>query len=163
VRACGLVSVGNVAVDGTKIAAAATHHATRSYEQIAAGILEEAARTVGAEDALYGEARGDELPEGLRHQRRSAQVAARGRAGARGRARRPGEARFAQPPGAAGGVQARARREGWELERRVVEEHAAWHARGIASDGWRRVAGARANIKPYPLAEQPRLLARSAA
>jgi transposase len=40
----GLVKVGVVAVDGTKIAAAATHHATRSYEQIAREILEEAAR-----------------------------------------------------------------------------------------------------------------------
>src|SRR5215212_1783293 len=35
----GLVKVGVVAVDGTKIAAAATHHATRSYEQIAQEIL----------------------------------------------------------------------------------------------------------------------------
>ena len=35
----GLVKVGIVAVDGTKIAAAATHHATRSYEQIAEEIL----------------------------------------------------------------------------------------------------------------------------
>jgi hypothetical protein len=62
----GLVKVGIVAVDGTKIAAAATHHATRSYEQIAEEILKEAARTDAAEDELYGEARGDELPEGLR-------------------------------------------------------------------------------------------------
>jgi transposase len=31
----GLVRVGVVAVDGTKIVAAATHHATRGYEQIA--------------------------------------------------------------------------------------------------------------------------------
>jgi transposase len=62
----GLVRVGVVAVDGTKIAAAATHHATRSYEQIAREILEEAGRIDAAEDELYGEARGDELPEGLR-------------------------------------------------------------------------------------------------
>jgi transposase len=62
----GLVKVGVVAVDGTKIAAAATHHATRTYEQIAKEILEEAARIDAAEDELYGEARGDELPEGLR-------------------------------------------------------------------------------------------------
>ena len=40
----GLVKVGVVAVDGTKIAAAATHHATRDYAQIAREILEEAAR-----------------------------------------------------------------------------------------------------------------------
>jgi transposase len=61
----GLVRVGVVAVDGTKIAAAATHHATRSYEQIAREILEDAARIDAAEDELYGDARGDELPEGL--------------------------------------------------------------------------------------------------
>ena len=42
-----------------------------------------------------------------------------------------------------------------QLERRVVAEHAAWHARGIASDGSRRMTGARANIKPYPLTEKP--------
>ena len=59
----GLVKVGIVAIDGTKIAAAATN---RSYEQIAQEILEEAGRIDAAEDELYGEARGDELPEGLR-------------------------------------------------------------------------------------------------
>jgi transposase len=62
----GLVRVGMVAVDGTKIAAAATHHTTRSYEQIAKEIVDEAGRVDAAEDELYGDARGDELPEGLR-------------------------------------------------------------------------------------------------
>jgi transposase len=52
----GLVSVGVVAVDGTKVAAAATHHATRGYEQIAKEILEEAGEIDAAEDELYGEA-----------------------------------------------------------------------------------------------------------
>jgi len=46
-------------------------------------------------------------------------------------------------------------RQDWELERYVVTEHAAWHAAGIASDGSRRTAGARHNIKPYPLAAEP--------
>src|SRR5215218_8213045 len=46
----GLVKAGVVAVDGTKVAAAATHHAPRSYEQIAQEILEEAARIDAAED-----------------------------------------------------------------------------------------------------------------
>ena len=54
-----------VAVDGTKIAAAATHHATRSYEQIAREILEQAAELDAAEDERYGDARGDELPPEL--------------------------------------------------------------------------------------------------
>jgi transposase len=48
----GLVKVGIVAIDGTKIAAAATHHANRSYEQIAQEILEEAGRIDAAEDEL---------------------------------------------------------------------------------------------------------------
>ena len=62
----GLVEVGVIAVDGTKFAAAAATSAIRTYEQIAAEILEEAGRIDAAEDELYGEARGDELPEHLR-------------------------------------------------------------------------------------------------
>src|SRR5919197_3366526 len=62
----GLVEVGVLAVDGTKLEASASNHATRSYEQIAAEILAEAGRIDAAEDELYGSARGDELPEGLR-------------------------------------------------------------------------------------------------
>jgi len=46
-------------------------------------------------------------------------------------------------------------RQDWELERHVVSEHAAWHAAGIASDGSRRMVGARHNIKPYPLTPGP--------
>jgi transposase len=62
----GLVSVGVVAIDGTKVAANASREANRSYEQIAREILAEAAETDRREDELYGEARGDELPERLR-------------------------------------------------------------------------------------------------
>jgi hypothetical protein len=150
----GLVKVGIVAVDGTKIAAAATHHASRSFEQIAEEILAEAARTDEAEDELYGEARGDELPEGLRSsgdrrkwlreakQALEAERAAQAKPVPRGRGERLAECK-------------RRLEEDWQLERRVVEAHAAWHAHGIASDGSRRMAGARANIKPYPLTEQP--------
>jgi hypothetical protein len=36
-----------------------------------------------------------------------------------------------------------------------VTEHAAWHAAGIASDGSRRMVGARHSIKPYPLTSEP--------
>ena len=62
----GLVSVGVVAIDGTKVRANASRAANRSYEQIAREILEEAAETDRREDELYGDARGDELPEQLR-------------------------------------------------------------------------------------------------
>jgi transposase len=61
----GLVSVGVVAVDGSKFAAAASDDAVRSYEQIAAEIIEEAGQIDAAEDELHGPARGDELPEHL--------------------------------------------------------------------------------------------------
>lgn len=62
----GLVKVGVVAIDGTKVQANASLDANRSYEQIAREILEEAADTDRREDELYGDARGDELPEQLR-------------------------------------------------------------------------------------------------
>src|SRR4051812_27607292 len=62
----GLVSVGVVAIDGTKIAANASLDANRDFGQIAREILAEAAETDRREDELYGPERGDELPEHLR-------------------------------------------------------------------------------------------------
>jgi len=150
----GLVEVGIVAVDGTKIAAAATHHATRTYEQIAKEILDDAKRIDAEEDALFGDARGDELPEGLRttgdrrkrlreaKQAMDAERAARAKKVPRDRTERLTECR-------------RRLRQDWELERHVVTEHAKWFAAGIASDGTRRMVAARHQIKPYPLPEQP--------
>ena len=61
----GIVDVAVLAVDGTKLAADASDGAIRTYEQIAAEILAEAGRIDAAEDELYGDARGDELPERL--------------------------------------------------------------------------------------------------
>src|SRR5688572_31464689 len=62
----GLASVGVVAIDGTKMAANASMNANRDYLQVARAILREAAEVDAREDELYGEARGDELPEQLR-------------------------------------------------------------------------------------------------
>jgi transposase len=62
----GLVNVGVIAVDGTKVHASASNHATRDYAQIAREILAEADRIDREEDELYGEKRGDEVPEALR-------------------------------------------------------------------------------------------------
>lgn len=61
----GLVRAGVVAVDSTKLAANASGLANRGYEQIAREILDEAAAVDAAEDELYGERRGDELPPEL--------------------------------------------------------------------------------------------------
>src|SRR4051812_26369971 len=84
----GLVEVGVIAVDGTKVNANASHHATRDYEQIAAEILEDAAAVDAEEDERFGERRGDELPAEL--------STAPGRRGwVRGAKRRLGEQRAA--------------------------------------------------------------------
>ena len=77
-RRAGLVSLGRVAVDGTKIKANASKHKAMSYgrmkdaESGLAGevdeLLQRAEQTDRDEDREYGEdKRGDELPEELRH------------------------------------------------------------------------------------------------
>jgi len=65
-REAGLVSVGVITIDGTKIKANASMDRNRDYRQIATEILREADETDRREDELYGEARGDELPAALR-------------------------------------------------------------------------------------------------
>lgn len=59
----GLVSLGVVALDSTKIAANAAGIANRTYEQIATELLDEAQALDAAEDQQLGDARGDELPQ----------------------------------------------------------------------------------------------------
>jgi transposase len=61
----GLVRAGVVAVDSTKVAANASGLENKTYEELAREILKEAAEIDAAEDELYGEARGDELPPEL--------------------------------------------------------------------------------------------------
>jgi transposase len=59
----GLVDAGLVAIDGTKVSADASFSANRTREDLAAEILREAEDTDTAEDELFGDRRGDELPE----------------------------------------------------------------------------------------------------
>ena len=61
----GIVQVEVVAIDGTKVHANASQHATRDYEQIAREILEQADAVDREEDAQFGAKRGDELPSEL--------------------------------------------------------------------------------------------------
>ena len=64
----GLGKLGLIAVDGTKIAANASKDANRTEErlrELAGKILAEAAAVDAAEDELYGDVRGDELPPEL--------------------------------------------------------------------------------------------------
>lgn len=76
----GLVKVGVIALDGTKIAANASGQANRTREGLEAEakrIVAEAIATDNAEDARYGDARGDELPADLADPgRRRARIAA---------------------------------------------------------------------------------------
>jgi transposase len=65
----GLVRSGTLALDSTKLHANASGQANMTYEQIAQAILDEAAEIDAREDELYGERRGDELPEHLRTSR----------------------------------------------------------------------------------------------
>ena len=64
-RRAGLVRAGVLALDSTKIAADASGLQNRSYEEIAREIIAEGIAIDRAEDELYGDARGDELPPEL--------------------------------------------------------------------------------------------------
>ena len=67
-RRSGMVSVGTVAVDSTKLAANASAAQNRTLEGLEAEarrIVEEAIETDRREDQLYGDRRGDELPQEL--------------------------------------------------------------------------------------------------
>jgi transposase len=83
-REAGLVALGLVALDGTKVRASASRHKAMSYERLCsteeqlaaevAALLAEAERVDGEEDALYGsESCGNELPEELK--RRASRLA----------------------------------------------------------------------------------------
>ena len=72
----GLVKLGQVALDGTKLAANASRHKSRNYKRLSEKeaalvaeverLLEEAARVDEQEDNLYGKGqRGDEMPDAL--------------------------------------------------------------------------------------------------
>jgi hypothetical protein len=61
-----LVWVEVITIDGTKIKANASMDQNRSYRDLVTEILREAEETDRREDELYGQARGDELPEQLR-------------------------------------------------------------------------------------------------
>jgi transposase len=61
----GIAQPTVLAVDSTKLHANASRDATRTYEQLAKEILEEADAVDAEEDDKFGERRGDELPENL--------------------------------------------------------------------------------------------------
>ncbi len=135
----GLVKVGLVAIDGTKVHANASQHAARDYEQIAKEILEEADAVDREEDERYGEARGDELPPELSTEQ--------GRRGwLREAKRRLDEKRAAEAEPIGRSRSDRLSQSKRRLEEELAVEHAAnaayeaYRARGVMKDG-RRFGG----------------------
>jgi transposase len=146
----GLVRVGVLAVDGTKVSANASERATRDYEQIAREILDEAAEIDAREDEQFGDARGDELPpelstrEGRQRWLRDAQR--------RLDQRRAQEARPIPRSRSKRLLEARRRlHEELDVEQRANADYEAYRARGVMKDG-RRFGGP---PKPYQPPEQP--------
>jgi hypothetical protein len=77
----GLVRVGEIAIDGTKMRASASYDRNCGYASIVEEILDEAEQADRAEDERHGDGRGDELREQFRTReaRRAALQAARER------------------------------------------------------------------------------------
>jgi len=130
----GIVDVSVIAVDGTKLAAAASDGAIRTYDQIAAEILAEAGRIDAAEDEIHGDARGDELPEGLRTPNgRRAWLRQATEELERERAENPEPVRRDR----AERLETCRRRlaEDWRAEHRANRAYEAYRARGVMRDG----------------------------
>jgi transposase len=148
----GLIGGVVVAIDGTKIHANASRDATFDYERIAREIVEEAIATDRAEDELYGEARGDELPpeistrQGRQKWLREAQRAIDER---RAREQRP------IPRSRPKRLKESKRRLEEQLwtECRANEAYEAFHARGVMRNG--RRMGPATTPKPYTPPEHP--------
>ena len=149
----GLLRSGTLALDSTKLAANASGQANMDYEQIARAILREAADLDAREDELYGERRGDELPEQLRDSRSRREWLRKARA------ELAAEQAQRTPPGSRQERLAEAKRrleEQHELERRAVagyEQSRAERERERAAAGQRMRGRPRTN--PLVVPERP--------
>jgi hypothetical protein len=139
-REAGLVSVGVITIDGTKIKADASMDQSRSYREVVGQILREAEEVDRQEDELYGDARGDELPEQLRTPdgRQAALAEAKRRIAERkGRAEagdRAGESEPVEIDPQRSVTGHNGRREWFVTARRQLEDHRARQGRAIARD-----------------------------
>jgi transposase len=142
----GLVEVGVIAIDGTKVHANASERATCDYEQIAREVLAEADAVDREEDERFGERRGDELPAEL--------ATGEGRARWLAEAKRRLEQRRAEearpiPASRPQRLRESKRRleEELETECRANEAYQAYRARGLMRNG--RRLGSHSPPKPY--------------
>jgi Transposase DDE domain len=154
VRRSGLVSVGVIAIDSTKIKANASRDRNRSYESIVAEILDQADQTDREEDERHRPDRGDEPPERFRSResRRRALAEARRRLEERTRdgedpaGGAEGDEEFEFDPAA---VTPRDRgRRGWLREgRRQLDERRERDARPIARSRAKRLQDAKRRLE----------------
>ena len=147
-----MVSVGTIAVDGTRVAANASRDATVDYEQLARTILEEPAEVDAAEDEQFGDRRGDELPEKLTDEygrrawlREAVGELERERAEAGEPVKRDREPRLRE-------ANRRMDEELWAWQR-ANDAYETWRARGISADGSRRMAPG--TLKPFVMPTRP--------
>jgi transposase len=145
----GLVNVGLLAIDGTKVHANASQHANRDYEQLAREILEEADAVDAAEDERFGDARGDELPPEL--------ATSQGRGGWLREAKRRLDDKRAEearpiPRSRPERVRESKRRleEEHQVECRANADYEAYRARGVMRDG-RRFGAPPKPYQPPPM------------
>ena len=132
------MKVGVIMVDGTKIKANASMDQNRSFSGVVREILREAEETDRREDELYGDKRGDELPEQLR--------TAEGRKAALAEAKLRIEERKGRPVGGeesdpevkiepTGAVSGKGGRREWHrVGRHQLEEHRRQEGRAIPRD-----------------------------
>jgi transposase len=155
-RKAGLVKVGVIAIDGTKVAANASRDANAGYERVVSEILREAEQTDRREDELYGEARGDELPERLctPEGRRAAFREAKRKLDAEREEQGDGEETSDDEPFVALDldrerlVNSEQGRRGWLREgRRRLDELRRQQARSIARSGTERLREARRRLE----------------
>jgi transposase len=132
----GIVEVGVLAVDGTKLEASASNHSNRSYERITGEILAEAGRIDAAENEIHGEARGDELPEQLasREGRRAWLREAKERLQAE---RTAGPEPVPRERSERLELCRRRLVEDWQTECQANRDYEAYRARGVMKDGRR--------------------------
>jgi transposase len=152
----GLVEVGVIAIDGTKVSANASLDANAGYERVVSEILREAEETDRREDELYGDARGDELPERLRTRqgRRAAFGEAKAKLDAEREAHADGEqAAHDEPivaldPNRERPVNSEQGRRGWLREgRRQLDELRRLQARPIARSRTERLRESRRRLE----------------
>ena len=140
----GLVKLGHVALDGTKIKANASRHRNWSYERLSEReeelaqqveqILAEAERADRVEDERFGNRRGDELPPGLAQRAKRLQTIREAKAALERQVREEAERKKA------------------EIERRLREREQPAAATGRPLRGKRPAIPDPATAKPEPTA-----------